>query len=134
VAAASPQGTAARFHPDPARRAGARRRMHTGRGELAVKLFFEPERPGQPALFLQYDIPPGASEGVHTHTREGPEGPWEEFYYVVAGRGRMTLDGRTLDVVAGDHVHVPLGIAHGIENPAQDLDLRILLTAILREA
>ncbi len=38
-----------------------------------------------------------------------------EHWFVVAGRGRVTLDGRLVDVAPGDAVDVPLGAAHRIE-------------------
>ncbi len=89
-------------------------------GAIDVKYFFEPERPGRPALFLQYDLPPGTSEGVHLHDVGRPEGAWDEYYYVVSGAGRMNIDGHDVAVRAGDYVHTPLGVSHGIENTAAE--------------
>ena len=105
-------------------------RMHDGRGLIEVKFFFEPERPARPALFLQYDIPPSASEGVHTHGAGRPEGAWDEYYYIATGEGQMTLEGRTVPVRASDTIHTPLGVAHGIENTSRDQHLRACRWAI----
>lgn len=40
--------------------------VHQGKGAIDVKFFFRDEGAPKPALLLIYDIPPGASEGVHT--------------------------------------------------------------------
>jgi mannose-6-phosphate isomerase-like protein (cupin superfamily) len=82
--------------------------------------------------FVVYDIPPGASEGVHTH-RSGEEfpGPYDEYYYIMQGHGEMQIDGKVIRVRAGDHLHTPLGVAHGISNTG-DGQLRVFLTFIAR--
>jgi quercetin dioxygenase-like cupin family protein len=111
---------------------GAQRQLHGGQGLIEVKYFFEPERPSRPVLLIQYDVPPGASEGVHTHAPGSTEGAWDEYYYIVSGAGEMTIDGRALAVKAGDHIHAPLGTPHGIANRSGPDPLRVLLTAIDR--
>jgi len=113
----------------PAR--GQRRQMHGGKGLLDVTFFFEPERPGRPALFLEYRIPPGASEGVHVHGPDRPEGAWDEYYYVAEGSGRMRIGDEDVEVAAGQTLHTPLGVPHGIENTSRS-PLRIFLVAIER--
>ena len=40
----------------------------------------------------------------------------EEFYHVVAGKGRMTLGDRVFDVAVGDTVQIPPGTAHCIQS------------------
>lgn len=132
-AAAAAPGDPGDYQIDSAATGSRSRRMHGGKGMLGVKFFFEPERPSKPALFLEYDIPPGASEGVHTHSADRPEGPWDEFYYIVSGSGRMTIGETTVEVKTGDNVHTPLGVSHGIENTSQDSRLHVYLVAILRE-
>jgi quercetin dioxygenase-like cupin family protein len=122
-----------RYRIDPAARGRQSRRVHGGEGAIDVKFFFEPERPGRPALFLQYDLPPGTSEGVHTHGLGRSEGAWDEYYYIVSGSGRMSIDGRDVSVKPGDYVHTPLGVPHGIENTSARETLRVLLTAIARD-
>ena len=108
------------------------RRMHGGRGQINVQFFFAPQQPAAPALLLQYDIPPGASEGVHTHDRGHADGAWDEFYYIESGAGRMTIAGEAVPVKAGDNVHTPLGVSHGIENSSATELLRVYLVAISR--
>jgi len=60
------------------------------------------------------------SIGVHRHRGD------EEYYYVISGRGLMTLDGEQFEVEAGDITAVYPGGTHGLENNA-DEDLRILV-------
>jgi mannose-6-phosphate isomerase-like protein (cupin superfamily) len=129
---AAEAGPGARARVDPAANGSQALRMHEGHGTIEVKFYFEPERPARPALFLQYDIPPGASEGVHTHGPDRAEGAWDEFYYIASGTGRMNIDGTERPVAPGDSIHTPLGVAHGIENTSRDDRLRVFLVAISR--
>jgi len=108
------------------------RRMHGGKGLLDVKFFFEPERPAKPALFLQYDMPPQSSEGVHTHGPGRVEGAWDEYYYIAEGEGRMRIGDDDVVVSAGDTIHTPLGVPHGIENTSATGRLRVFLVAVER--
>ena len=43
-----------------------------------------------------------------------------EHWMVVAGTGRVTLDGRDLTVHTGETLDVPIGAAHRIENPGAE--------------
>ena len=106
--------------------------VHGGDGVISVR-FFDFAGASAPARFLVYDIPPGASEGVHTHSLgDEADGAFEEFYYVVEGLGEMQIDGQAVPVQAGDHVHTPLGVAHGIANTMAEGRLRVFLTFIAR--
>jgi mannose-6-phosphate isomerase len=42
-----------------------------------------------------------------------------EHWFVVAGTGRLTLDGMEQDLGAGEAVDIPAGVAHRIENPGE---------------
>ena len=55
-------------------------------------------------------LPPGGLSGEHLHTRT------EEVYIVLAGGGRIILDGRPSPVRAGDVVLTGLGVRHGLLN------------------
>ena len=104
--------------------------LYDGQGQLRIRKF-EFGQAALPANFLLYDIPPGASEGVHVHETGSPLGAYEEFYFIVSGRGEMQINGERIPVKPGDHVFVPLGASRGIENTSS-ADLRVLLTYILR--
>jgi hypothetical protein len=108
--------------------------VHEGLGELGVRLF-DFGGASAPAHFMTYDIPPGASEGVHLHNLSDPAlGPYEEYYYIVAGRGTMTIDGEAFPVTAGDHVFAPLDSWRGIANSDAKDNLKVFLTYIDRSA
>jgi mannose-6-phosphate isomerase-like protein (cupin superfamily) len=107
--------------------------VHNGNGTISVR-FFPFDKDPAPAHFVIYDIPPGASEGVHTHQLgDSILGPFDEYYYIIAGQGEMQIDGSAVAVQAGDHVHTPLGVAHGISNPRSKENLRVFLTFITRD-
>ena len=65
--------------------------------------------------FVHDDIlPPGVSIGSHRHTDD------EEYYYIVSGRGVMTLDGARFEVAGGDMTAVYPGGVHGLENTGSE--------------
>ncbi|BBE34341.1 cupin domain-containing protein [Sphingosinicella microcystinivorans] len=106
--------------------------VHEGLGSIDVKIFDFGDAPA-PANFLIYDIPAGASEGVHLHNLTDPKlGAFDEYYYIIEGRGRMTIDGEAVLVTAGDHVHAPLDSWRGIENIDSSDRLKVFLTYIDR--
>ncbi len=138
VAKAAPSAAAADPKPGYAKdsEAGAMRTydaIHAGKGSVNIKRFpFDGH--SAPANFIIYDIPPGTSEGVHVHHLDdrNREGAFDEYYYIVSGQGQMELDGKIVPVAAGDHVHTPLDVAHGIENTHPREHLKVFLTFIDR--
>jgi mannose-6-phosphate isomerase-like protein (cupin superfamily) len=115
-------------------REGIRRydNIHGGLGTLGVRIFDFGRAPS-PANFLIYEIPPGASEGLHVHNLIDPAlGAYDEYYYILAGYGAMLLADRTIPVCPGSHIHTPLETPHGIMNTHHDATLRIFLTYIDR--
>ena len=108
-------------------------RSYDGNGYIDVKYFFKASESPNPAILYLYSIPPGASEGMHTHRiGDRKAGSFDEFYYVIEGSGSMQIDGKDVPVATGDHVFVPNGVAHGIENTSNSL-LRIYLVAVRRD-
>lgn len=106
--------------------------VHEGLGAIDVRLF-DFGSASAPANFLIYDIPVGASEGVHLHNLTDPGlGPYDEYYYILEGRGRMTIDGDEIIVGPGDHIHAPLDSWRGIANIDGEQHLKIFLTYIDR--
>lgn len=107
--------------------------IHHGKGKGLTKWFRFANAPW-PAHFIVYDLEPGASEGVHTHYLDdrNKEGAFDEYYYIMAGSGQMEIDGKPVAVKAGDHIHTPLEVAHGIENTHPTERLRVFLTFIAR--
>ena len=109
-------------------------KVHEGKGTISVRYFPFDKNPA-PAHFVIYDIPPGASEGVHTHhLGDTVLGPFDEYYYIIEGQGEMQIDGNVVPVKAGDHVHTPLGVSHGISNSMSKGSLKVFLTFIARDS
>jgi len=107
--------------------------MYGGKGTIEVRHFFRREGFAAPAVLLIYIIPPGAGEGTHTHEPGNTlTGSFDEFYYIIAGKARMEVDGRHIDVERGEYVFVPNGVPHGIENPSEDTPLEVHLVAMAR--
>jgi oxalate decarboxylase/phosphoglucose isomerase-like protein (cupin superfamily) len=107
--------------------------IHQGKGAGKIKWFRFANEPW-PAHFMIYDLEPGASEGVHTHFLDdrNKEGAFDEYYYIMSGSGQMEIDGKVVPVKAGDHIHTPLEVAHGVENTHPTERLRVFLTFIAR--
>lgn len=106
--------------------------VYGGKGGIDIRFFFRAAGHPQPALLMIYNIPPGASEGVHTHRPGDTQvGSFDEFYYILEGAGEMQVAGETLAVKAGDHVFMPNGVAHGIENTSTT-PLRVYIVAVKR--
>ena len=82
--------------------------MHEEEGAVTRRRFFC-DSTKLPASIEVWELPPGSSDGSHVH--EGEEA-LEEFYYFIAGRGVIWMDGEELSVVRGDAVMAPPGVDH----------------------
>ncbi|MBM4407015.1 MAG: cupin domain-containing protein [Chloroflexi bacterium] len=100
--------------------------IHGGDGVIRVKSFFDGEVTTG-VHFHVWELPPGATEGRHTHPQHDPRDNWEELYYVLSGRGVATFeDGKEVPLEPGDGLLVPLDVDHGLENRGTE-PLRIVL-------
>ncbi len=68
-------------------------------------------------------LAPGVSIGIHQHEQD------EEYYYIISGKGMMTLDDQQFPVKTGDITAVYPGGVHGLENNG-DEDLRIIVISV----
>jgi mannose-6-phosphate isomerase-like protein (cupin superfamily) len=107
--------------------------IHRGKGTGRARLF-RFDGASAPAYFMIYELPPGASEGVHVHYLDdrNKEGSYDEYYYIMSGQGQMEIAGEIVAVAKGDHVHTPLEVPHGVENTHPTENLRVFLTFIKR--
>jgi mannose-6-phosphate isomerase-like protein (cupin superfamily) len=98
---------------------------HGGQGALDwVSVLGGEQLKGRHLRFMHDDVlPPGVSIGVHGHKDN------EEYYYIVSGKGVMTLDGKEFEVGPGDVTAVFAGGSHGLENRG-DEDLRIIVVCV----
>jgi mannose-6-phosphate isomerase-like protein (cupin superfamily) len=96
--------------------------IHEGEGTILRRLFFR-EQSQLGVRFDVWELPPGASEGDHTH---GDDNALEEIYYFLAGHGTMSIEGEEVTVAPGDAVLVPPGVDHGLANTGAE-PLRLVL-------
>jgi len=91
---------------------------HSGGGQTVGYSFFSTAR-GLNLVFRKRALKPGSAIGYHQQTED-------EIYYVLSGQGRMTLDGKTIDVGPGTAILTRTGSSHGLTQVgAEDLVLLI---------
>lgn len=66
-------------------------------------------------------LPPGCAVTPHRHRQI------EEIYYILSGRGLMTVGDETREVGPGDAVYIPRGNRHTLENTGTDAIKLILV-------
>ena len=94
--------------------------LRGGKGDLTRKdVFTSEETLGKTEWYITLTIPAGGSIGEHPH------GPDAEIYHILAGTLRVTDDGVTKDLVAGDAVFTGGGKVHSVEN-VSDSDATLL--------
>ena len=91
---------------------------HNGGGQTIGYSFFR-TTPGLALVFRKRALKPGSGIGYHEQKED-------EIYYVLSGRGQMTLDGRTVDVGPGTAILTRTGSSHGLKQVGAD-DLVILI-------
>jgi mannose-6-phosphate isomerase-like protein (cupin superfamily) len=70
-------------------------------------------------VFRKRALKPGSGIGYHEQKED-------EIYYVLSGRGVMTIDGKSFDVTPGTAVLTRPGSSHGLKQTGPD-DLVILI-------
>ena len=82
-----------------------------GQGDLLrADIFSADEMLDKVSLCAVMTIPHGSSVGLHPHETDA------EIYYILSGTLRMTDNGITKDLVAGDTIFTGGGTSHGYEN------------------
>jgi mannose-6-phosphate isomerase-like protein (cupin superfamily) len=91
---------------------------HNGGGQTVGYSFFK-KVPNLKMVFRKRALKPGSGIGYHEQKED-------EIYYVLSGRGSMTIDGKTFDVGPGDAVLTRPGSSHGLKQVgAEDLVIMI---------
>ena len=75
----------------------------------SIGLLARGEAAGDQLAATWVDVAPGGRQIPHDH-------PEVQIYIIVSGRGRMRVGDEWQEVSAGELVHVPSGLKHGIEN------------------
>jgi len=91
---------------------------HKGGGMTVGYSFFR-KTPNLKLVFRKRALKPGSAIGYHLQKED-------EIYYVLSGRGEMTIDGKSFEVKAGDCVLTRPGASHGLKQVgAEDLVIMI---------
>src|SRR5215218_1716376 len=91
---------------------------HKGGGQTVGYSFFK-KVPRLGLVFRKRALKPGSGIGYHEQKED-------EIYYVLSGRGSMTIDGKTFDVGPGTAVLTRPGSSHGLKQVGTE-DLVILI-------
>jgi mannose-6-phosphate isomerase-like protein (cupin superfamily) len=91
---------------------------HNGGGQTIGYSFFS-NTPKLGLVFRKRAFKPGSGIGYHLQKED-------EIYYVLSGRGMMTVDGKDFEVVPGDAVLTRPGSSHGLKQIGNE-DLVILI-------
>ena len=91
---------------------------HNG-GGMTVGYSFFSKVPNMKLVFRKRAFKPGSGVGLHTQKED-------EIYYVLSGRGTMTLDGKTVDITPGTAVLTRPGSSHSLKQAGSE-DLVVLI-------
>ena len=91
---------------------------HHGGGQTIGYSFFR-DTPKLGMVFRKRALKPGSAIGYHEQTED-------EIYYVVSGRGLMTVDGKTFEVGPGAAILTRPGSSHGLKQTGRQ-DLVIII-------
>ena len=91
---------------------------HNG-GGMTVGYSFYRSVPNLKLVFRKRAFKPGSGVGHHVQKED-------EIYYVLSGRGTMTLDGKTVDITPGTAVLTRPGSSHSLKQVGTE-DLVVLI-------
>jgi mannose-6-phosphate isomerase-like protein (cupin superfamily) len=91
---------------------------HQGGGQTIGYSFFK-DTPKLAMVFRKRALKPGSGIGYHEQTED-------EIYYVLSGRGIMTIDGKPIEVGPGTAVLTRPGSSHGLKQVGNE-DLVIMI-------
>jgi mannose-6-phosphate isomerase-like protein (cupin superfamily) len=96
---------------------------HNGGGMTVGYSFFK-GAPGLNLVFRKRALKPGSGIGYHEQKED-------EIYYVLSGKGQLTLDGKTYDVGPGTAMLTRTGSSHALKQVGTE-DLVILINYEVR--
>ena len=96
---------------------------HNGGGRTVGYSFFR-DTPKLAMAFRKRALKPGSAIGYHEQHED-------EIYYVLSGRGLMTIDGKPIEVGPGTAVLTRPGSSHGLKQVGSE-DLVILINYLQR--
>ena len=92
---------------------------HDGGGQTIGYSFFD-KTPGMKFIFRKRALHPGAGVGLHEQHED-------EVYYVLSGKGVMTVDDTKVDMTPGTAVLTRPGSSHSLKQTGSD-DLVVLIS------
>lgn len=95
---------------------------HKGGGLTTAYPFFS-KAPGFKIAFRKRVLRPGSAIGYHLQKED-------EIYYILEGKGEMTMNGKTFPVQAGDAILTRPGSSHGIRPVGGD-SLALIINYLL---
>ena len=97
---------------------------HEGKGSIHFLRVFESKDFESNWSFVDRSIlPPGSSIGLHKH------GQNEEMYFIIEGKGIMTIDGKEREVKEGDLILNKANGTHGLRNESNEV-IKILVIEV----
>jgi len=96
---------------------------HNGGGQTVGYSFFD-KTPGMKFVFRKRALKPGSGIGYHEQKED-------EVYYVLSGKGMMTLDDKPMDIGPGTAILTRPGSSHGLKQVGNE-DLVILIAYELK--
>ena len=82
---------------------------------LTSWMLISPRNSAAQQLSLQVsEVPVDSEQPLHAHAPE-------QCYYIVKGKGLMTIEGETREVCAGTAVYIPSNKLHGIKNIGNEI-------------
>ena len=96
---------------------------HDGGGQTIGYSFFD-KTPGMKFVFRKRALHAGAGVGMHEQHED-------EVYYVLSGKGVMTVDGTNVDMIPGTAVLTRPGSSHALKQVGAD-DLVVLISYEIR--
>lgn len=96
---------------------------HDGGGISVAHNFFAKAK-GLKVAFRKRVLKPGSAIGYHRQ-------PEDEIYYILSGKGKMQMNGRTFMVKAGDAILTRPGSSHGLSQTGSE-DLALIISYTLK--
>jgi quercetin dioxygenase-like cupin family protein len=73
----------------------------------------------------EFELASGQSLAPHTHNSD-------EFYYLIRGAARVTIDGEDRAVGVGDLIHIPPNAEHSIADTSEGEGMRAFAFAVMK--
>jgi len=96
---------------------------HNGGGQTVGYSFFD-KTPGMKFVFRKRALKPGSGIGYHEQKED-------EVYYVLSGKGTMTIDDKPFEIGPGTAILTRPGSSHGLKQTGAE-DLVILIAYEIR--